>query len=230
MMRNALEVESKMNLSLAVQEVEGKTNLAVQAKDFKIGCIQAASRLSVGANSRRFRRGVSVFTLLPPSLLFSALSFSLDVLTPLSSPPSAHTQRVVLGGIFRAIVLATPGNDDLTKAIDASPLSKDEKNLILPGSLKVTMSAVNKALSYSPVRAAAWKYLGFDQHVPLPSLSGTLLYGDLSSVVHAPPLKNVFISDDSAPDTRAFFKAAAGYMNKATVEFSAAQAALEAAS
>lgn len=130
----------------------------------------------------------------------------------------------MLEGIFRAIVLATPGNDDLTKAMEDAPLSKDVKSIIKLGSLKVTMSAVNKALSHPPVRAAAWKYLGFDQHVPLPSL----LYGDMSSVVLAPPLKNVFISDDSAPDTRAFFEAAAGYMNKTTVEFSEAQAALEA--
>jgi len=145
------------------------------------------------------------------------------------SPSSPTPTRVVLEGIFRAIVLATPANKDLAAAVDSSALRKEEKDLIKGGNLKVTMTAVNKALAHPPVRSAAWTYLGFAPLVPLPSLSGTLLYGDLSSVVHAPPLKEVFISDDCAPDTRAFFEAAAVYMNKAMVEFSEAQAALGAA-
>lgn len=135
----------------------------------------------------------------------------------------------MLEGIFRAIVLATPANVDLAAAIDSSALKKDDKILIKEGSLKVTMSAVNKALSHLPVRTAAWKFLGFAPDVPLPSLSGTLLYGDLSSVVHDPALKEVFLSDNSLPDTKNFFKAAAVYMEKAAVEFSEAQAALGAA-
>lgn len=132
----------------------------------------------------------------------------------------------MLEGIFRAIVLAAPANKDLAAAVNSSALREEDKDLINQGSLEVAMSAVNRALLHPPARAAAWKYLGFGPDVPLPSLSGTLLYDDLSAVVHAPPFKEVFLSDRSAADTRAFFQAAAGYMNKAAVEFSEAQAAL----
>lgn len=53
MMRNALEAESKYEKDLAVQEAESKKDLAVQAKDFEIACIQAQRRSDLSALSQR---------------------------------------------------------------------------------------------------------------------------------------------------------------------------------
>ena len=47
-----------------------------------------------------------------------------------------------------------------------------------------SMTAIDKAVRIPAMRAAVWEHFGFEQHVVYPVLSGDLLYGTLSNVVH----------------------------------------------
>ena len=62
--------------------------------------------------------------------------------------------------------------------------------------------------------------------MPFPSLPGELLYGDLSSSIHAPSLKTVYVSDEEEAASLEFFTKAAGFLKRKVVAYSEAEAAL----
>ena len=76
-------------------------------------------------------------------------------------------------------------------------------------------------------REAAWeRVLNFSSNVPFPSLPGELLYGDLSSSIHAPSLKTVYVSDEEEAASLEFFTEAAGFLKRKVEAYSEAEAAL----
>ena len=143
---------------------------------------------------------------------------------------SALSQRVVLECIFRDIVKAIPQDVDLQKALNATTISASAKKLMLAGNIIVSMTQVNNALLNLPFRAAAWRAIGFPPDTPFPSLPGEVLYGDLSSSIHAPNLRNVFLSDrhDKESDLYLLLQVAAKHMQKKMELYSEEAAAAEA--
>jgi hypothetical protein len=118
-----------------------------------------------------------------------------------------------------------PKNSELTTALTkCRNISKDEKFKIERGDLSVKMSSVNQALIDDAFRALAWKAIGFDSLIPFPNLTGDIIYGVLSSMIHFPNLSEIYLSDESTPENKAFFEAASIFMSKAIVEYSESEA------
>ena len=140
---------------------------------------------------------------------------------------SALSQRVVLEGVSRDIVRAIPEDEVLQTALNATTVLAHTKKLMLAGNISVKMTPVSNALLNLPFRAAAWKAIGFAPDVPFPDLPGDTLYGDLSSSIHAPALKEVYLSDYHDRDSKVylFFVAAAQRMEKILKIFSEEAAA-----
>ena len=59
------------------------------------------------------------------------------------------------------------------------------------------MSTINEALQNEAIRKEAWVLLNFPPSLKLPSMSSSLLYGDVSTAVHLPNFKRIFISSDA---------------------------------
>jgi len=185
---------------LAVQEKELEKQLAVQEKE-----LEKQLAVQEKENANRIR---SIVALHRREL-------------------SALSQRVVLEGVLRDIVTAIPKNEFLQTALNSTTISAPTKKLMLAGDISVKMTPVSNALLNLPFRAAAWKAIGFLPDVPFPSLPGETLYGDLSSSIHAPALKEVYLSDyhDRESTVYLFFAAAAQRMEKKLKIFSEEAAA-----
>ena len=88
------------------------------------------------------------------------------------------------------------------------------------------MMHVNEALMIEAFRIQAWKSLELSVDTPWPPFSGQLLYGDLSSEVHLPPLNEVFLQDsDKSSPFALFFVAVARLLKKKVSYFSERNAA-----
>ena len=90
----------------------------------------------------------------------------------------------------------------------ASPLLEKDKKSVGSGT-KASMTSINNALVNDPeFKSKAWELLAFPALLPLPSISGELLYGDVSACVHLPTLRKVYVSDGRPPEWVAFYSAA----------------------
>ena len=114
-------------------------------------------------------------------------------------------------GLFRKVAFffeknATVANrtTSLRSALEASSMEESKKRNILSG-MQAKMSTINEALQNDAIRKEAWLLLNFPPSLELPSMSSSLLYGDVSTAVH---LKNIFISSDAPQSCVDFYNCA----------------------
>jgi hypothetical protein len=119
-------------------------------------------------------------------------------------------------------------NKSLIAALQRSTtLDKSLQKKLMATATSVRMSTVSDALRDRSFRTAAWESLGMPKDTPFPSLPGELVYGDLSSEIHAPSIKEVYLSREKEDsDHSRFFLALADVLKKPVVFYSEAYAAL----
>ena len=122
--------------------------------------------------------------------------------------------RVVLEGLFRKVAVLFEKNatipnrsTSLLSALNESSLEAFKKKNILSGR-KAKMSIINEALQKDGIREEAWRLLDFPLSLALPAMSSSLLYGDVSTVVHLPNFEKVFISSDAPQSWVDFYECA----------------------
>ena len=70
------------------------------------------------------------------------------------------------------------------------------------------MSLINEALQNDDIRKEAWLLLKFPPSLELPYMSSILLNGDVSTAVHLPNFKKIFISSDAPQSWINFYNCA----------------------
>lgn len=94
---------------------------------------------------------------------------------------------------------------DLRTILEASSLPSYVKKNASTG-LSATMTAVNSALENDEYRQRAWELLAIPTDIPLPQISGEILYGDVSAILHKPNFRNVYLSDAWSDKSVLFFE------------------------
>ena len=117
-------------------------------------------------------------------------------------------------GLFRKVAVffendarVADRRTSLRSALEASSLEKYKKANILSG-MQAKMSLINEALQNDDIRKEAWLLLKFSPSLELPYMSSILLYGDVSTAVHLPNFKKIFISSDAPQSWINFYNCA----------------------
>ncbi len=117
-------------------------------------------------------------------------------------------------GLFRKVAVffendarVADRTTSLRSALEASSLEKYKKANILSG-MQAKMSLINEALQNDDIRKEAWLLLKFSPSLELPYMSSILLYGDVSTAVHLPNFKKIFISSDAPQSWTNFYNCA----------------------
>jgi hypothetical protein len=88
---------------------------------------------------------------------------------------------------------------------------------------QVPMSTINLMLCDTSFRAAVWRHFEIPQAVSLPAFSDILLYGDLSTGVHA-AFEKIYVADNAPADHKAFFRELGRLCKIPISEFASSQA------
>ena len=117
-------------------------------------------------------------------------------------------------GLFREIAILIENDarvanrtTSLRSALEASSMEENKKTNILSG-MQAKMSTINEALQNEDIRKETWLLLKFPLSLELPYMSSSLLYGDVSTAVHLPNFKKVFISSDAPQSWIEFYNCA----------------------
>jgi hypothetical protein len=108
--------------------------------------------------------------------------------------------------LFRKVALFVIDDVKLQNIITTSTMTKSSKDSAKDG-LRATMSSINDALQrVDEFRANIWTKLNLPLEMPMAALTGNLLYGDISSTIHLPGFKSVYISSSESKEYIQFFE------------------------
>ena len=74
--------------------------------------------------------------------------------------------------------------------------------------MQAKMATINEALQIDAIREEAWLLLNFPPSLALPIMTSILLYGDVSTAVHLPNFKDIYISSDAPQSWVDFYNCA----------------------
>jgi len=116
---------------------------------------------------------------------------------------------------------------DLASTLDNSTIlsSSTKKNVKSGFSAKMTL--VNDALGDESFRNEVWRRFDLPENVVLPQIPGSILYGDVSTAIHLPGLRVIYVAEDNIEEMRFYqFVNNALKSKKEIVSYSEGEAAL----
>jgi len=139
---------------------------------------------------------------------------------------SELSQRTVLEAFFRDVASCIESDVNVSSALSNSTI-KAKKQILRKG-MGCSMTSINEALQDSAFKDAVWRALKLSDDMVVPSMSNSLLYGDLSGAIHSPSLTEVYVRDSSRGEYKDFFSVLAARFRPARsfVVYSDAEAAL----